>query len=43
MFLSQITLFSIYNQYESFIQPMVKFLGDKGVQFTYNTHVENVA
>lgn len=34
--------FTKYNQYESLIQPMVKFLEDKGVQFTYNTHVENI-
>ncbi|CAJ1187039.1 oleate hydratase [Companilactobacillus nantensis] len=34
--------FTKYNQYESLIQPMIKFLEDKGVQFTYNTHVNNI-
>lgn len=34
--------FTKYNQYESLIQPMIKFLEDKGVQLTYNTHVNNI-
>ncbi|WP_334328929.1 oleate hydratase [Companilactobacillus sp. HBUAS59699] len=34
--------FTKYNQYESLILPIVKFLKDKGVHFEYNTHVENV-
>jgi len=34
--------FTKYNQYESLIQPMIKFLEEKGVQFTYNTHVNNI-
>ena len=34
--------FTKYNQYESLILPIVKFLEGKGVQFTYNTHVENI-
>ncbi|WP_125567258.1 oleate hydratase [Companilactobacillus insicii] len=34
--------FTKYNQYESLILPIVKFLEGKGVHFEYNTHVENV-
>ena len=34
--------FTRYNQYESMILPMVKYLEDHGVQFHYNTKVVNV-
>ena len=34
--------FTRYNQYESMILPMVKYLEDHGVQFHYNTRVVNV-
>lgn len=34
--------FTKYNQYESLILPLVKYLEDHGVQFTYNTKVTNV-
>lgn len=34
--------FTKYNQYESLILPMVKFLKDNGVQFHYDTVVNNV-
>jgi oleate hydratase len=34
--------FTKYNQYESIVQPMVKYLQDHGVQFHYNTEVVNV-
>lgn len=34
--------FTKYNQYESLILPMVKFLKDKGVRFMFSTMVENV-
>ena len=34
--------FSRYNQYESFILPMVKYLEKAGVQFHYNTKVNDV-
>ncbi|WP_125589382.1 oleate hydratase [Companilactobacillus jidongensis] len=34
--------FTKYNQYESLILPIVKFLEGKGVHFVYNTHVENI-
>lgn len=34
--------FTRYNQYESLIMPMVKYLEDAGVQFQYNTQVTNV-
>jgi len=34
--------FTRYNQYESMILPMVKYLKDHGVQFHYNTKVMNV-
>ncbi len=34
--------FTRYNQYESMILPMVKYLEAHGVQFHYNTKVENV-
>jgi oleate hydratase len=34
--------FSKYNQYESLILPMVKYLESNGVQFEYNTCVTNV-
>ncbi|MFL0269211.1 oleate hydratase [Candidatus Clostridium radicumherbarum] len=34
--------FTKYNQYESLILPMVKYLKDHGVQFHYNTKVVNV-
>ncbi len=34
--------FTKYNQYESMILPMVKYLGEHGVQFHYNTKVVNV-
>ena len=35
--------FTRYNQYESMILPMVKYLESFGVQFHYNTEVVNVA
>lgn len=35
-------MFTKYNQYESFILPMVKYLEDHGVKFQYNTRVTNV-
>ncbi|MDO5400929.1 MAG: oleate hydratase [Eubacteriales bacterium] len=34
--------FTKYNQYESMVLPMVKYLEDHGVQFHYNTKVLNV-
>ncbi|GAA3627891.1 oleate hydratase [Lactobacillus hamsteri] len=34
--------FTKYNQYESLILPMVKFLKDHGVQFHYDTVVNNI-
>ena len=34
--------FTRYNQYESMILPMVKYLESHGVEFRYNTKVENV-
>ena len=34
--------FTRYNQYESLILPMVKYLEDHGVQFTYDIRVTNV-
>lgn len=34
--------FTKYNQYESLILPMVKYLKDHGVQFHYDTVVDNV-
>ena len=34
--------FTRYNQYESMILPMIKYLEDHGVQFHYNTKVVNV-
>lgn len=34
--------FTRYNQYESLILPMLKYLEDAGVQFQYNTEVTNV-
>lgn len=34
--------FTKYNQYESIVQPMVKYLQGHGVQFHYNTEVVNV-
>ncbi|APX73149.1 oleate hydratase [Companilactobacillus allii] len=34
--------FTKYNQYESLILPIIKFLESKGVNFQYNTHVENI-
>ena len=34
--------FTKYNQYESMILPMVKYLEDRNVQFHYNTKVVNV-
>ena len=34
--------FTKYNQYESMVLPMVKYLQDHGVQFHYNTRVMNV-
>ena len=34
--------FTKYNQYESLILPMVKYLEDHGVQFQYDTRVTNV-
>lgn len=34
--------FTKYNQYESLVKPMVKYLEDKGVQFQYDTIVNNV-
>jgi oleate hydratase len=35
-------MFTKYNQYESLILPMVKYLEAKGVQFQYDTMVTNV-
>jgi oleate hydratase len=35
-------MFTKYNQYESFILPMVKYLEAHGVQFQYDTKVTNV-
>ena len=35
-------IFTKYNQYESMILPMIKYLDGFGVQFHYNTKVENV-
>lgn len=34
--------FTKYNQYESLVLPLIKYLSDKGVTFQYNTVVENV-
>ena len=34
--------FTKYNQYESLIQPMLKYLEIHGVQFQYNTRVTNI-
>lgn len=34
--------FTKYNQYESLIQPLVKFLQDNGVQFEYGVQLTNV-
>lgn len=34
--------FTKYNQYESLIQPLIHYLTDHGVQFQYNTVVNNV-
>lgn len=34
--------FSRYNQYTSFIEPLENYLRDKGVQFQYNTVVEDL-
>jgi oleate hydratase len=34
--------FTKYNQYESLVMPMVKYLEDNGVQFQYDTQVTNV-
>lgn len=34
--------FTKYNQYESLIKPLVKYLESHGVQFQYNTQVQNV-
>ena len=34
--------FTKYNQYESMILPMIKYLDGFGVQFHYNTKVENI-
>ena len=34
--------FTKYNQYESMVLPMVKYLTERGVQFHYNTEVTNV-
>jgi len=34
--------FTKYNQYESLIQPMLKYLEAQGVQFQYNTRVTNI-
>lgn len=34
--------FTKYNQYESLILPLISFLKEKGVQFHYNTHVNNI-
>ena len=34
--------FTRYNQYESMILPMVKYLKDRGVKFEYDTTVKNV-
>jgi len=35
-------IFTKYNQYESMILPMIKYLDGFGVQFHYNTKVENI-
>ncbi len=34
--------FTRYNQYESLIRPLVKYLEDHGVRFQYDTQVENI-
>ena len=34
--------FTTYNQYESLILPLLKFLENNGVQFQYHTIVKNV-
>lgn len=34
--------FTKYNQYESLIKPLIKYLQDHGVDFQYNTSVDNV-
>lgn len=34
--------FTRYNQYESLILPLVSYLKDQGVQFQYNTQVQNI-
>lgn len=34
--------FTKYNQYESLIKPLVKYLEDHGVKFTYSTQVQNI-
>lgn len=34
--------FTKYNQYESLITPLVRYLQDKGVKFHYDTQVQNV-
>ncbi|MEE8717347.1 MAG: oleate hydratase [Coriobacteriales bacterium] len=34
--------FTKYNQYESMVKPMMKYLTDHGVQFSFNTEVTNV-
>ncbi len=34
--------FTQYNQYESLIQPLEKYLQDHGVHFHYNTQVQNI-
>lgn len=34
--------FTEYNQYESLIKPLVKYLEDHGVKFTYGTQVQNI-
>lgn len=34
--------FTQYNQYESLIKPLVKYLEDHGVKFSYGTQVQNI-
>ena len=40
--ISQLLKFTKYNQYESLILPMQKYLEAAGVKFQFNTRVENV-
>ncbi|WP_254505497.1 oleate hydratase, partial [Salmonella enterica] len=34
--------FTKYNQYESLIKPLIKYLEDHDVKFQYNTTVDNI-